>query len=62
MTRRALHEKALKTKPLRRLLPRRGLRTHSRPSATLPLADARAPGGGSKAARALRTIPQGKGR
>uniref|UniRef100_A0A452UD80 BAF chromatin remodeling complex subunit BCL7C n=1 Tax=Ursus maritimus TaxID=29073 RepID=A0A452UD80_URSMA len=61
MTRRAFHEKGLKTEPLRRLLPRRGLRTNARPvSAVLP--DTRAPGGGSKAPRAPRTIPQGKGR
>ncbi|XP_063082922.1 B-cell CLL/lymphoma 7 protein family member C isoform X4 [Cavia porcellus] len=60
MTRRALQEKGLKTEPLRRLLPRRGLRTNARPSSAVP--DARAPGGGSKAPRAPRTIPQGKGR
>lgn len=61
MTRRALHEKGLKTEPLRRLLPRRGLRTNVRPS-SMAVPDTRAPGGGSKAPRAPRTIPQGKGR
>ncbi|KAL4673692.1 hypothetical protein H8959_017626 [Pygathrix nigripes] len=59
MTRRALHEKGLKTEPLRRLLPRRGLRTNARPSSTA-VPDTRAPGGGSKAPRAPRTIPQGR--
>lgn len=60
VTRRTLHEKGLKTEPLRRLLPKRGLRMNARPrpSTTLPL-DTR---GGSKAPRALRTMPQGKGR
>uniref|UniRef100_A0A8C2SGV1 BAF chromatin remodeling complex subunit BCL7C n=1 Tax=Capra hircus TaxID=9925 RepID=A0A8C2SGV1_CAPHI len=63
VTRRALHEKGLKTEPLRRLLPRRGLRTNARPSsAGPPPPEPRAPGGGSKAPRAPRTIPQGKGR
>lgn len=61
MTRRALHEKGLKTEPLRRLLPRRGLRTNARPSSAVPQ-DPRAPVGGSKAPRAPRTTPQGKGR
>ncbi|CAK7305193.1 hypothetical protein VULLAG_LOCUS11663 [Vulpes lagopus] len=60
MTRRALHEKGLKTEPLRRLLPRRGLRTNARPG-SMVLPDTRAPGGGSKTPRAPRTIPQGKG-
>ncbi|XP_006977097.1 B-cell CLL/lymphoma 7 protein family member C isoform X1 [Peromyscus maniculatus bairdii] len=60
MTRRALQEKGLKTEPLRRLLPRRGLRTNARSTSSVP--DTRAPGGGSKAQRAPRTIPQGKGR
>ncbi|XP_027382982.1 B-cell CLL/lymphoma 7 protein family member C isoform X1 [Bos indicus] len=63
VTRRALHEKGLKTEPLRRLLPRRGLRTNARPSsAGPPPPEPRAPGGGSKAPRAPRMIPQGKGR
>ncbi|XP_016074687.1 PREDICTED: B-cell CLL/lymphoma 7 protein family member C isoform X1 [Miniopterus natalensis] len=61
VTRRALQEKGLKTEPLRRLLPRRGLRTNARPISTLP-PNTRAPGGGSKAPRAPRTVPQGKGR
>ncbi|XP_012867128.1 PREDICTED: B-cell CLL/lymphoma 7 protein family member C isoform X2 [Dipodomys ordii] len=60
MTRRALQERGLKSEPLRRLLPRRGLRTNARPSSMVP--DARVSGGGSKAARAPRTVPQGKGR
>lgn len=60
ITRRALQEKGLKTEPLRRLLPRRGLRTNARPTSTVP--EPRAPGSGSKAQRAPRTIPQGKGR
>ncbi|KFO36317.1 Cardiotrophin-2 [Fukomys damarensis] len=60
MTRRALQEKGLKTERLRRLLPRRGLRTNARQSSAVP--DARAPGAGSKAPRAPRTVPHGKGR
>ncbi|XP_021093133.1 B-cell CLL/lymphoma 7 protein family member C isoform X5 [Heterocephalus glaber] len=60
MTRRALQEKGLKTEPLRRLLPRRGLRANARHSSAVP--EARAPGGGSQAPRAPRTVPQGKGR
>ncbi|XP_006871975.1 PREDICTED: B-cell CLL/lymphoma 7 protein family member C isoform X1 [Chrysochloris asiatica] len=62
ITRRALHEKGLKTEPIRRLLPRRGLRTNVRPSPTVPVPDSRASGGGNKALRGPRTSPQGKGR
>ncbi|KAM9208243.1 B-cell CLL/lymphoma 7 protein family member C isoform 1-T1 [Dugong dugon] len=62
ITRRALQEKGLKTEPIRRLLPRRGLRTNARPNPTVPVPDTRASGGGSKSLRGPRTSPQGKGR
>ncbi|XP_075420896.1 B-cell CLL/lymphoma 7 protein family member C isoform X2 [Tenrec ecaudatus] len=62
ITRRAFHEKALKTEPIRRLLPRRGLRTKARPGPMGSVPDTRASGGGNKVLRGLRTSPQGKGR